>query len=125
MSREYGLDAQGPQEIQNSLQVQALILQGSDSVFDAAGLRALGVLDEIVAPASDAVDAFGEVDDLEPARKSPDQVASQRRRAVANARRQFAGRLRVAVTTADGGDAVELDQLEKVVAALVGLPLPH
>src|SRR6185312_12934945 len=81
--------------------------------------------DEVVAPAANAMNPLSQVYDLEPAREGPDQIASQGRRPVAHAGRELTGRLLVAVTTADGGDAVELDQLEQRVAALFGQDLAH
>ena len=42
------------------LRVESLRLKFRDCVLDAAGLRALAVLDEIVAPAADAVHLLGD-----------------------------------------------------------------
>ena len=104
---------------------QARALSARDRILDAAGLRALAVLEEIVAAAADAVHLLGEIDHLEPAGKGAHQVARQRRRPAAHpggergARRASPPRPRMAATRS------LLDQLEQLLAALLAQDLAH
>ena len=112
---EHRLDAQAAEQLQHFLQRQARGLERGERVLDAAGLRAVAVLQEVVAAAADAVDLLREIHHLEPGGESADQVAGERRAAGPRTRGgQLRRGLLVAVAAADGGDPVELDQLEQL-----------
>ena len=89
---EHRLDGQAADELEHLGGAQAPRLECRDRVLDAAGLRPLAVLEEVVAAAADAMHLLGEVDRLEPGREGAHQVAGQRRRPVAHQRGQLRAR---------------------------------
>ena len=72
---------QAAEQLEHLGQGQALLLERRDGVLDPAGLRPLAVLDEVLAPAADAMDLLGDVDRLEPGGERAHQVARQGGRA--------------------------------------------
>ena len=108
------------------VRAQALRLERGDRILDAAGLRPLAVLEEVVAPAADAVHLLGEVDRLEPGRERAHQVARQRRRPVAHLRGELGARARGSpLRPRMAATRSALDQLEQLLAALLAQDLAH
>src|SRR4029077_1320222 len=66
-----------------------------------------------------------QVDALEPGGEGAHHVARQRRRAVAHAGGELGARCALAAAAADGGEAVQLHQLEQLRAALLAQNLAH
>jgi hypothetical protein len=118
MRREHRLDRERADQLEHLLRAEARGFERADGILDAARLRALAVLEEVIAAAADAVYLLGEIHHLEPHRERPQQIARQSRRPVAHAGGELGARLAGSGAAADGGDAVELDQLEQLVAAL-------
>src|SRR6516225_994887 len=117
--RQHRLDRERADELEHLLAAQPLGLECGERILDATGLRTLAVLEEIVAAAADAVHLLGEVHDLKPGGEGTHQVARQRGRAVPYAGRELRARLARARAATDRGDAVELDQLEQLLTALL------
>ena len=112
MRHEDRLDAQRAEQFEHLLQLQPARLEGRDGVLDAAGLRPLAVLQEILASPADAVDLLRQIDRLEPGGERADQVARQRGRTAAHRVAELRLPARLAIAALDRGDAVVLDQLE-------------
>ena len=120
MGSEDRVDHGLAQHVEHCAQRYALGMQRRHCGVEAARLRASRVV-EVFAPAPDAVDLFGQVDDLEPGRERPHQVLGLRGAATG-----YAGAQRPDVAIAilvsverDRPAAVRLDHLEQVFAALV------
>src|ERR1700730_6154618 len=101
------------------------VLSAAIAYLPAAGCRPLSVLEQVLAAAPDAVHPFRQVDALEPGGEGAHHVARQRRRAVAHAGRELGARLGLAAAAADGGEAVQLHQLEQLLATLLAQNLAH
>src|SRR6185503_16116964 len=71
--REDGLYAQGSEQLQHILQGKALPLERGDGILDPSWLRALAVLQEVVAATADPMDPLREIDHLEPGGESTDE----------------------------------------------------
>ena len=123
MRGEYRLDRQTLDEIERLGERPAVRLQSGDCVLDAAGLRPLAVLEEVVAAAPDAMHLLGEIDRLEPGGEGPHQVARQRRRPVAHACGELRPGVALAGAPTDRGHPVQLHQLEQLLAALLAQDL--
>ena len=117
--REHRLDAQAGEQLENLAQSEARALQGGERVLDTSRLRPLTFPQEILAAAAHAMHLLREVDRLEPGGEGPHEIARQCRRTVTDARAELGARLLVAFAAANGGHAVELDQLEQLLAALL------
>ena len=80
MGDQHRLYGQLREQLEHLGQREPLPFQVDKGVGHAAGLRARALLAEVFAPPADTVHALGDVDELEPGRKSPDQVARLRGR---------------------------------------------
>ena len=125
MRREHRLDGQTADELEDLRRGEALALQRGDRILHAAGLGPLTVLEQIFAAAPDAVDPFRQIDALEPGGEGAHHFARQRRRALAYTSRELGARLARAGAAADGGDAVQLHQLEQLLPALLAQDFAH
>src|ERR1700719_2041818 len=125
MRRERRLDGETPDELEHLRRAQALALQRGDRILHAAVLGPLTVLELVLAAAPDAVHPFRQIDALEPGGEGAHHVARQRRWAPAHTGRKLGARLVRAAAAADGGDAVELHQLEQPLATLLAQNLAH
>ena len=125
MRREHRLDGQTADELEDLRRGEALALQRGDRILHAAGLGPLTVLEQILAAAPDAVDPFRQIDALEPGGEGAHHFARQRRRALAYTSRELGVRFARAGAAADGGDAVQLHQLEQLLPALLAQDFAH
>src|SRR5204863_455554 len=80
---------------------------------------------QILAAAADPVHPLREVHGHEPGGEGAQQLARERRRPIAHAGGELAPRLVLAGPGADGRGAIELDQLEQLLTALLEQDLAH
>jgi len=123
MGREHRLETQAAEDGARSACVEAGVAQAADGVEEAAGLRRAGA--QVVAAAPQAVDAFGQVDDLEVGREGAHQGLGVVRRASGERGLERRRGVGVAFAAADGGHARGLDVAEEGVAALLAQDLAH
>src|SRR5580658_8107467 len=125
MGRKHRLYGDTADQLAHVLRVESLRLQSGDRVLDAAGLRTLAVLEEVVPPPSYAVHLLRQVDRLEPHREGAHQLAREPRRPLAHVRGELGASLGIAAAPTDGGDAVTLNEFEQTLAALFTQYLAH
>ncbi len=118
MGGEHRLDLQLRQDGHDVIQGEPCGLERAERILDAAGLRPAAVLEEVIAPAANAVHLFRQVHHLEPGRKRAHQIACLRGQAAAHPRRKLP-RAGIALAPIDGGDAVLLHRGQQRRAPLL------
>ena len=111
MRREHRLDAQAPEQRDDLLERDTVLLQPVKAVVQAAGLRSRVRID-VLPPAPDAVHLFGHVHDLEPGRKGADQLEGFRRWTTLRAHDQGHTVFGVAFATTDRRLAIAFHRIE-------------
>ena len=121
---EHRLDRQRAHELERLGGREPTGLQLRDRSLDAPRLRLRAAV-QILAAAADPVHPLREVHGHEPGGEGAQQLARERRRPIAHAGGELAPRLALAGPGADGRGAIELDQLEQLLTALLEQDLAH
>jgi len=125
MSHEHRLYAQAADDCEHFLKVCTACFERPQRVLDTPRLRPRAFLEKILSAAADAMDFFGEIDDLKPGGKGADQIARRRGRPPLHARGKFDTGLRIPVATPDSADAVLFHKIEEGGATLLTQDLAY
>jgi len=101
MRGEHRLDLDLLQQVDDLREIHAARLERGERGFDAARLCAPAVLEEVTAPAADAVHLLGEIDGAEPGRERAREIARHLRRTTLQLETELGGGFLVARPPAD------------------------